>query len=186
MIYLELFWSFFQVGLFSFGGGYAALPLIQQQAVALKGWITLTEFTDIITIAEMTPGPVALNSATFVGTRLAGIAGAVAATTGCVAPSCIIVTLLAVLYNKYKNLEVIQSVLSALRPAVAAFIAFAGISILFLSVFGEGGIFGGNINYISAGIFICSLFIIKKFKTSPVLIMLASGAAGIIIYCFIM
>ena len=76
MIYLELFWSFLQVGMFSIGGGYAAMPLIQSQVVTQHGWLTMNEFTDLITIAEMTPGPIAVNSATFVGIRIAGIPGA--------------------------------------------------------------------------------------------------------------
>ena len=80
MIYLELFWSFFQIGLFSIGGGYAAMPLIQNQVVDIHPWLTMTQFADIMTIAEMTPGPIAINSATFVGIRVAGFPGAIVAT----------------------------------------------------------------------------------------------------------
>ena len=80
MIYLELFWSFFQIGLFSIGGGYAAMPLIQNQVVDIHPWLTMTQFADIMTIAEMTPGPIAINSATFVGTQVAGLPGALIAT----------------------------------------------------------------------------------------------------------
>ena len=87
MIYLELFWSFFQIGLFSIGGGYAAMPLIQNQVVDIHPWLTMTQFADIMTIAEMTPGPIAINSATFVGIQVAGLPGAVIATVGCVFPS---------------------------------------------------------------------------------------------------
>ena len=90
MICLELFWSFFKIGLFSIGGGYAAMPLIQQQAVDLHPWLTMGQFADIMAIAEMTPGPIAINAATFVGIRTAGLPGALAATAGCVAPSCVI------------------------------------------------------------------------------------------------
>ena len=140
MIYIELFWSFFQVGLFSIGGGLAALPLIQNQVVDLHNWLSLTEFTDLITISEMTPGPIAINSSTFVGTRIAGVPGALIATFGCVVPSCIIVMTLAWLYKKYKNLAVIQGVLEGLRPAVVALIASAGLSILILAFWGESGL----------------------------------------------
>ena len=77
MIYLQLFWSFLQIGLFSFGGGYAAMPLIQGQVVTSHGWLTMSEFTDLITISQMTPGPIAVNSATFVGLKIAGIPGAI-------------------------------------------------------------------------------------------------------------
>ena len=97
MIYWQLFVSFFQIGLFSFGGGYAAMPLIRQQVVELHSWLTPTQFTDIVTISQMTPGPIAVNSASFVGMQIAGIPGSVVATLGCVAPACVIVTVLAVL-----------------------------------------------------------------------------------------
>ena len=95
MIYLRLFLSFLQIGAFSFGGGYAALPLIRHQVVEANGWLQLSEFTDLITISQMTPGPIAVNSATFVGMKIAGVPGALAATFGCILPSCIIVTLIA-------------------------------------------------------------------------------------------
>ena len=84
MIYLELLWSFFQIGLFSIGGGYAAMPLIQNQVVDVHPWLSMTQFADIMTIAEMTPGPIAINSATFVGIQVAGIPGSIIATIGCI------------------------------------------------------------------------------------------------------
>ena len=82
MIYLKLFSSFLQIGMFSFGGGYAAMPLIQEQVVTQHGWLTMTEFTDLITISQMTPGPIAINAATFVGSKIAGVIGSVEATSG--------------------------------------------------------------------------------------------------------
>ena len=105
MIYLQLFWSFFQIGLFSFGGGYAAVPLIQSQIVETNQWLSMGQFADLITIAEMTPGPIAINSATFVGTQVAGLPGAVIATFGCVFPSFVLVLLLSFLYIRYRNLK---------------------------------------------------------------------------------
>ena len=114
---LDLFLSFLQIGLFSFGGGYAAMPLIEQQVVTGHGWLTMAEFTDLITISQMTPGPIAVNSATFVGIRIAGIPGALVATIGCILPSCILVTLIARLYLKYRKLDLLQGVLASLRPA---------------------------------------------------------------------
>ena len=127
MIYIQLFLSFLQIGLFSFGGGYAAMPLIQEQIVDTHGWLSMSEFTDLITISQMTPGPIAINSATFVGIKIAGLAGAAVATAGCILPSCVIVTLLAKIYLKYRNVKTFQSVLDALRPAVVAMIAAAGV-----------------------------------------------------------
>ena len=116
MTYLQLFLSFLQIGALSFGGGYAAMPLIQEQIVTRHGWLSMGEFTDLVTIAEMTPGPIAINAATFVGTRVAGIPGAMAATVGCILPACILVTLIARLYLKYRDLAVLQGVLGSLRP----------------------------------------------------------------------
>ena len=130
MIYVQLFLSFLQIGLFSFGGGYAAMPLIQGQVVTTHQWLSMSEFTDLITISQMTPGPIAVNSATFVGIKIAGIGGAFAATAGCIFPSCIIVTVIARLYLKYRNMDLLQGVLQSLRPAVVAMIASAGVSIL--------------------------------------------------------
>ena len=129
MIYLQLFFSFLQIGGFSVGGGYAAMPLIQEQVVTLHGWLSMEAFTDLVTIAEMTPGPIAVNSATFVGIQIAGPGGAVVATLGCILPSCIIVTLLAYIYTKYRNMSLLQGTLASLRPAVVAMIAKAGVAI---------------------------------------------------------
>lgn len=187
MIFLKLFWSFFQIGMFSIGGGMAAMPLIQNQVVNLHHWLTLTEFTDLITIAEMTPGPIAINSATFVGIRIAGFPGAIIATIGCVFPSCVIVSLLAWIYFKYKDLNVIEGVLSGLRPAVVALIASAGLSIFTLAVWGENG-FSVNpesINYISLLLFVTAVFILRKWKPNPVFVMLGSGVIGGAIYLMI-
>ena len=135
---LQLFWSFFQVGLFSFGGGYAAMPMIQAKAVEHYHWLTMGEFTDLMTIAEMTPGPITVNSATFVGIRMAGIPGALVATMGCILPSLIIVSLLSWLYEKYRSMDAMQAVLACLRPAVVALIASAALTILRVVVFAGG------------------------------------------------
>lgn len=187
MIYLYLFWSFFQVGLFSFGGGMAAMPLIQSQVVDQHKWLTMMEFTDLITIAEMTPGPIAINSATFVGMRIAGFPGALMATLGCVIPSAIIVSTLAWLYYKYRNLAVIQGILSGLRPAVVALIASAGVSIFVLAVWGEIGFTmdGSSLNYISILLFSCAVIVLRKRKTNPIYVMLGTGIAGGILYLFV-
>lgn len=181
MIYLQLFLSFIQVGLFSIGGGYAAIPLIQNQVVDHFGWLSMSEFTDLVTIAEMTPGPIAVNSATFVGIRIAGIGGAVIATVGCILPSCFIVSLLAFLYYRYKGVSVLDSVLSSLRPAVVALIAAAGLSILGLVLFGGGPIEIANVNWIGAGTFLAAFVVLRKLKWNPILVMSLCGAAGLVL-----
>lgn len=177
MIYLKLFWSFFQIGLFSIGGGYAAMPLIQEQVVDINKWLTMGEFSDVITISQMTPGPVAINSATFVGIRIAGALGAVIATVGCVLPSCLIVLFLAYIYYRFKGLSAIEGVLSGLRPAVIAMIASAGVS-LAIQAFWEGkGILAGlgNVDLISVIIFLLALFVLRKWKPDQIKVMLAAG-----------
>lgn len=184
MVYLKLFLSFFQVGLFSFGGGFAALPLIQEQVVNINKWLTLTEFTDLITISQMTPGPIAINAATFVGTRIAGVLGAIISTIGCILPSCIIVSLLGWLYFKYKSLPIMKGILGGLRPAVVSLIASAGVSIMILSFWGEKGISLNlsDIDFISVGLFSATLFVLQKYKLNPIYAMLGSGIIGGILY----
>ena len=176
MIYLQLFLSFLQIGLFSFGGGYAAMPLIQGQVVTLHGWLTMSEFTDLITISQMTPGPIAVNSATFVGMKIAGIPGAVVATAGCILPSCIIVTILARLYLKYRNLDLLQGVLKSLRPAVVAMIASAGILILKDAFWGNGESmsFAGT-EWSMVMIFGICVLLLQKKKMNPIWVMVLAG-----------
>ena len=178
---LELFWAFFQIGAMSIGGGYAALPLIRSQVVDIHGWLTMTEFTDLITIAEMTPGPIAINGATFVGIQISGLAGAVTATAGCVLPSSIIVLTLAWLYNRFRNLTVIQGILSGLRPAVVALIASAGLSILMTALWGSSSPADwlGDFQIIPCLLFAAALAALRKFKLSPIAVMLGCGALGV-------
>lgn len=184
MIYLKLFLSFLQIGLFSIGGGYAALPLIKEQIVDTNGWLTITEFTDVVTIAEMTPGPIAINSASFVGNQIAGIIGSIAATLGCVLPSLIIVLILAKLYFKYRKLKIVNGILEGIRPVVVALIGSAGVSILTLTFWGESRISSNiaDINIIGVILFLAGLFILKKWKPNPILIILGSGLIGMIAY----
>lgn len=184
MIYIKLFISFFQIGLFSIGGGYAALPLIQEQVVDINKWLTIKEFTDLITIAEMTPGPIAINSATFVGNQIGGILGSIIATLGCVIPSFVIVLILARIYFRYKSLSIIRGILEGLRPAVVALIGSAGVSILTLTFWGEQG-FSLNLydlNLIAVTLFSIALLILRKWKPNPIIIMLATGLIGMIAY----
>ena len=164
MIYLQLFLSFLQVGMFSVGGGYAAMPLIQSQVVEQHGWLTMQEFTDLITIAEMTPGPIAVNSATFVGLRIAQVPGAIIATLGCITPALFFVSLLSYIYRKYKDISLLQSVLACLRPVIVALIFGAGLSILSMVVFGESAKTLANVDWIGIGSFASAFFVLRKLK----------------------
>lgn len=181
---LRLFLSFFQVGLFSVGGGYAAIPLIQDQIVNVTGLMTLEEFTDLITIAEMTPGPISINSSTFVGTRLAGVGGALLCTLGCIAAPFVICLTMAHFYYKYRDFGGVQNVLGALRPATVALIGSAGTSILLLALFQSGwqGIELQNFRVIEFALFVVCLYLLRKYKTSAIAIILGSGVVGTLLY----
>ena len=173
MIYLQLFLSFLQIGLFSFGGGYAAMPLIQDQVVTRYGWLSMAEFTDLITISQMTPGPIAVNSATFVGIRIAGIPGALVAT------SCILVTAIARLYLKYRNMSVLQGVLGSLRPAVVAMIASAGISILQTAFWGGAAVTFSGISWLMVALFVVAFLLLQTHRIGPIQVMLLAGLARV-------
>ena len=182
MIYLQLFWSFIQIGMFSFGGGYAAMPLIQGQVVTDHGWLTMSEFTDLITISQMTPGPIAVNSATFVGLKIAGIPGAVVATLGCILPSCIIVTVLAKLYLKYREMDMLQGILGGIRPAVVALIGSAGISILQTAFWGVSGkMVISDTSWLMVGIFVVCVILLRKVKMNPIWVMVLAGVMKVLV-----
>ena len=182
MIYLQLFLSFLQIGLFSFGGGYAAMPLIQDQVVTAHGWLSMPEFTDLITSSQMTPGPIAITSAALVGMKIAGVPGAVAATVGCVFPSCVIVTLLARLYLKYRDMSLLQGILGSLRPAVVAMVAAAGISIL-ITAFWGGDQIGSleSTRWWMVGIFALCVLFLKKLNWNPIAVMLSAGVLRVLL-----
>ncbi len=184
MIYLELFWSFVQIGLFSIGGGYAAMPLIQAQVVDKHGWISESVFLDIITIAEMTPGPIAVNSASFVGQHVGGFLGAIVATLGCVLPSFIIVLMLAYVYYRFRGLTTVQGILQGLRPAVVAMIASAGLTLLTTALYGSK-VFAGNwlsFDLIALILLVVALFVLRKWKPNPMYVMAGCGAVGAVLY----
>ena len=182
MILLELFTSFLQICFFSVGGGYAAIPLIQSQAVEIHGWLTAEQFLDLATIAEMTPGPIGINAATFVGMQVSGPAGAAAATLGFVLPSLVLVSLLSWVYLKYRRLPMLQSVLASLRPAVVALIAAAGINMLLQVSFGNrDSISVASFRWVGAALFAAAFFALRKFRPNPIIVMSMCGIAGLVL-----
>lgn len=188
MLLFDLFWSFFQIGLFSFGGGYAALPLIQAQVVDTHGWLSLKEFTDLITISQMTPGPIAINAASFVGLRMNGVLGALVATFSCVLPSSLIVLSLAYLYKRYHDLPAMRNILYGLRPAILSLIGKAGLSIL-LGALGIQSLRSllSDTDLFALFLFLLSLFLYRKVKKiNPILIMVGLGIAGGLVYHFLL
>lgn len=187
MILLTLYWSFFQIGLFSIGGGYAALPLIQNQVVELHGWLTMTEFADVVTLSQMTPGPIAINAASFIGIRMGGVSGAIIATAGCITPSMVLSLLLAYVYYRYRGLKTFQGIMNGLRPAVVALITSAGISLVLLAFFmGEAVTTDiSKVDLLSVSIFAVALFVLRKWKVSQIAIMIGAGIVGLCIYPFL-
>lgn len=147
----------------------------------MNHWLSLSEFNDLITISQMTPGPIAINSATFVGIRIAGFPGALAATFGCVLPSAIIVGTISYFYKKYSDLDAISNVLYFLRPAIISMILMAGISILRTAFFDTKTMTIANLDWIMFIIFIAALAAMYKLKTDPIKIMLASGLVYLLI-----
>lgn len=182
--WVVLLLSFIQIGLLSFGGGYAAIPLIKAQTVDVHQWLTLQEFTDIITISQMTPGPLAVNTSTFVGIRIAGIFGALAATAGCVAGGFVLSILLYRFFQSHKEAEGTVWVLKGLRSCSTGLIGASAVTILEIA-FLNSEVFqipGTKLNGGAALIFVLSLFVLKKYKLSPMIVMVVTGAAGIFLY----
>lgn len=182
MIYLELFWSFVQIGLFCVGGGYASMPLIQAQVIDVHGWLSMSEFIDIFTISQMTPGPIGINAATFVGMKVAGFLGAIVATLGFVTPSFILGIILAKLFFKYGNIGVIKGILNGLRPAVVALICSAGMSFIFLALFNteKMPINVADIDYLGLFVLIVAFIAVRK-KVGIIKILAGSGILGLIL-----
>ena len=179
-----LFISFLQIGLFSIGGGYAIIPLIQEQVVNSYNWLTLQEFTDIITISQMTPGPLAVNTASFVGIRIAGISGAIVATLGCILSGFIISIFLYKLFKKYKNIDSVSNILKGLRSSSVGLIASSTSTIILIAFFGSSSfdVKAAGINITAIIVFAISLFLLRKYKISPMLIIVLTGVTGLFFY----
>ena len=182
MIYWQLLWVYLKIGLFGFGGGYAMLSLIQHEIVDLHHWLTPQQFTDVVAISQMTPGPIAINAATFVGMKLTGMPGAVVATLGYITPSCIIVTIIAKLYLKYREMDMLQGILGGIRPAVVALIGSAGISILQTAFWeASGKMVISDTSWLMIGIFVVCVILLRKVKMNPIWVMLLAGVMKVLV-----
>lgn len=170
MIYLELFWTFFLIGAFTFGGGYAMLPLIQIEVVN-KGWLANEAVVNFIAVSESTPGPFAINMATYVGSEMGGILGSACATLGVVMPSFIIILIVAKCYDRFKNSKLVKGAMSGLKPAVIGMIGTAVLSIG-RTVFVQPGML------FSAALF-AAMAVLAFKKVHPIIIICISAAAGI-------
>ena len=170
MIYLELFWTFLLIGAFTFGGGYAMLPLMQAEVTA-KGWISNEAVVNFIAVSESTPGPFALNMATYVGSEMGGVLGAACATLGVVLPSFVIILIVAKCFDKFRSSKAVKGCMSGLKPAVIGMIGTAVLSIG-KTVFVPAGLL------VSIAIFGVMLVLAFK-KVHPIIIIILSAAIGI-------
>ena len=188
MIYLQLFLTFFEIGLFTFGGGYAMISLIREKALAL-GWLTEEELLNMIAVSESTPGPIAVNMATFVGSTEGGILGSLAATLGVVLPSFIIILLISAVVRGFLKYKGIQAFLSGVRPCVVSLILGTAVTMALSTLLGFTSVYGGFAFDIK-GILILAILIIfalifkkiKKKKPSPILMILISAGLGMLMY----
>lgn len=195
-LFLQLFWSFFLIGMFTFGGGYAVIGVIQSEIVVAKGWVSESIFTDIVAISQMTPGPVGLNCSTYVGYEVLRAAGAnevvaslgsLTASLAVVLPSFIIMLAIVKVYDTFRKTPVFSGVMTALRPAVAGLIGAAAIALMFYIRFGSGRIDAGILteNFLdwkSWIIFAVAFGISFWKKAGPIKVMLGAAIIGILIY----
>lgn len=169
---IKLFLTFFKIGLFSFGGGYAMLPLIKQEVVDINGWMTSESFTNIIGISQVTPGPLAINTATYVGYKTAGIIGSVCSTLGVTLPSVIIILVIAKLLMRHGNNKYADGILKYIRLCAVGLIAAAAIML-------KGDV---TANVRSFFIFVCAFILNYRFKMDPIILAILSGVAGFILF----
>lgn len=182
MIFLELFYTFFIIGAFTFGGGYAMLSLIQDQVVVKHEWLSLQEFTDIVAISQMSPGPIGINAATYVGysvpqaagySEFVSILGSLLATFAVVLPSFILVLWICIIFEKFKDNPYFSTVLKVMRPVTIGLLAAAVIILITPYNF---------IDYYSWGFFAAAFIATFFFKVNPIYVIIASGVAGYFIY----
>lgn len=169
---LQLFTVFAKIGAISFGGGYAVISLISREVVEARNWLAMTEFLDVIAISQGTPGPIAINAATYVGYRMAGFWGSLAATLGVIMFPVIIMLLLGALFSRYKEVRIVKDILAGIRPVVVALIASAAASVVGTTVTG----------IIPAVVAVAVLVGTTLFKIDPVLLLSLAGIMGWFMY----
>lgn len=182
MIYLQLFYTFFKIGLFGFGGGYAMLSLIQGEVVTRYDWLTAQEFTDIVAISQMTPGPIGINSATYVGFAATGsVWGSIVATLAVTLPSFILMLAVSKFFLKYQKHPVVEAIFSGLRPTIVGLLAAA--ALLLMNVDNFGSPTEDTYTFIISVILFLAAFIgTYRFKINPILMIIACGLMGLIVY----
>lgn len=193
VIYLKLFWTFFKIGLFGFGGGYGMLSLIHNDVVEKQHWISNAEFTDIVAVSQMTPGPIGINSATYVGykamenagmSRTEAVCGSLLASFSVMLPSFILMLLISAFFMHYKDHKSVQTVLKWLRPVVVGMLAAA--VLLLLNEENLGGFQRDNLQlYVSIGLFVLAFIATYVWKIGPIKVILLAGLFGGIFYSLV-
>lgn len=179
MIYLQLLWVFIKIGVLGFGGGYAMLSLIQHEVVEHYAWMTTTEFADMVAISQMTPGPISINLATYVGYTAGGLGGSLLASFALCLPSIVMVYMIIKLFMNRKNSSLMDNTLKGLKPAIAGLIFAAGLSMMNSQNFVETGRGQNNVSIIICVLaFVASYF----FKANPILLIVLSGVVGFLVY----
>ncbi|MDR1682695.1 MAG: chromate transporter [Candidatus Symbiothrix sp.] len=174
MIYLQLFWAYLKIGLFGFGGGYALLSLIQYEVVEKYQWLSLSEFTDIVAISQMTPGPIGINSATYIGYTVTGnVFGSLIATFAVCLPSFILVLIIAKTYQKFRSNSSVENAFKGLRPATVGLIAAAALLLMTPTNF---------IDYKSFILFGVAFLLLWFKKIHPILLIVLAGVSGLVLY----
>lgn len=182
MIYLVLFLEFLKIGAFTFGGGYAMIPFIQE-TVARHNWLSTAELVDFIAVSESTPGAFAVNISTYVGSQVGGFFGAICATTGTVLPAFIIIIIIAKIYDKFKNSNTVKGAMFGLKSTVVGLIAAAVVSIAIEVFFADGfttAVVLSSSFWFSLVVFAIMLFLLLYKKFSPIIIVVLSAALGIV------
>ena len=190
MIFLELFYTFLKIGLFSFGGGYGMLSVIQGEVVTRHSWLTASEFTDIVAISQMTPGPIGINSATYVGytamlnatgNEALAVLGSLMASFAVMLPSIVLMLIVSRFFMKYSKNRNVEAVFKALRPAVVGLIASAALLLMTEENFGSPT--GTPLQFVvSVALFVAAFVAMKFFKVSPILILILAGVFGGVFY----
>ena len=179
MIYFQLFWAYLKIGIFGFGGGYAMLSMIQFEIVEHYQWMSLEEFTDMVALSQMTPGPVSINIATFTGYSVGGFWGSLLATVSLVLPSLLLFMIILRFLFKNKDNFIIKTTLQSMKPVIAGLIFVAALQMMNPQNFTDFGLHQNNIS-----VAICALTFVGVFwaKINPILLILASGLVGYLIY----
>lgn len=178
----ELLWTFMLIGISAFGGGYAVMPLIQKYVVDGPGWITLTELADITSISQMTPGPIMINSATFVGIKTAGLLGGFVATLGSVIPSFFLVLILAIIFERHGKLTFIQNIMKGLRPTIVGLIGVAAVTLFQTSMFIDSQLSLSTIEWPAVIAFIAVIVLSLKTKLDTIALVGLGGLIGLLFF----